>query len=145
MVALAVALGSALGAAARFALALALAAALGPAFAWGTLAANGLGSFLIGLYAAWTGPGGRRQASPAEAAFVMAGFCGGFTTFSIFSLEVVLKLEAGAWQAAAIFFAGSLAIWAVGIAAGHALGRRIAASRSARTGAAPDRCGPGRR
>jgi fluoride exporter len=90
----AVAAGSALGALARFLCSLALTGLLGPAFPWGTLAVNGLGSFLIGLYATVSEPGGRLRAGPAWRHFVIAGFCGGFTTFSIFSLETLLLVEA---------------------------------------------------
>jgi fluoride exporter len=126
-IAAAVAAGSALGAVARYGLSLWLIGLLGPGFAWGTLAANGIGSFLIGLYAALAGPGARVPAGPVQQAFVVAGFCGGFTTFSIFSLEAVTKAAAGAWVAAAVFVAASSALWVVGVIAGHRLGRRIGA------------------
>jgi fluoride exporter len=122
-----VAAGSALGAVARYGLSLWLIGLLGPGFAWGTLAANGIGSFLIGLYAALAGPGARVPAGPVQQAFVVAGFCGGFTTFSIFSLEAVTKAAAGAWVAAAVFVAASAALWVVGVIVGHRLGRRIGA------------------
>jgi fluoride exporter len=124
-VAAAVAAGAALGAMARHAVSLALLAGPGAGLAYGTLAANGLGSFLIGLYAALAGPAGRYVASPAQQAFVMTGFCGGFTTFSIFSLEALLLAQAGAWASAAGFVAGSAVVWAAAIAAGHGLGRRL--------------------
>jgi fluoride exporter len=97
----AVGVGSALGALARYLCTLAMVALLGPAFPWGTLAVNVLGSFLIGLYATVTEPDGRLRASPAQRQFVIAGFCGGFTTFSIFSLETLLLVERQAFGLAA--------------------------------------------
>jgi CrcB protein len=133
MVGLGVAVGAALGALARFGLSLWLLAALGPGLAWGTLAANALGSFLIGLYAAVKGPGARLPASAAQQAFVVGGFCGGFTTFSIFSLEVVTKAAAGEWRIAALFVGASVALWLAGVAAGHRLGRRLDAKRLGET------------
>jgi fluoride exporter len=107
----AVAAGSALGALARFLCSLALTGLLGPAFPWGTLAVNGLGSFLIGLYATVSEPGGRLPAGPAWRHFVIAGFCGGFTTFSIFSLETLLLVE--------------VALWLVSVWIGHRIGSRM--------------------
>jgi fluoride exporter len=128
-VAAAVAAGSALGAVARYGLSVWLIALLGPGFGWGTLAANAIGSFLIGLYAALAGPGARVPAGPVQQAFVVAGFCGGFTTFSIFSLEAVTKAAAGAWGAAGAFVAASALLWVAGVVAGHRFGRRIGARR----------------
>jgi fluoride exporter len=132
-VASAVAAGSALGAVARYGLSLWLIGLMGPGFAWGTLVANALGSFLIGLYAALAGPGARVPAGPVQQAFVMAGFCGGFTTFSIFSLEAVTKVVSGGWGLAGAFVAASALLWAVGVLAGHGLGRRIEARPRRRT------------
>jgi fluoride exporter len=72
-------------------------------------------------------------AGPVQQAFVMAGFCGGFTTFSIFSLEAVTKVVSGGWGLAGAFVAASALLWAVGVLAGHGLGRRIEARPRRRT------------
>lgn len=117
----AVGLGSALGSVARFLCSLWLLALLGPAFPWGTLAVNGLGSFLIGLYATLSGPGGRLRASPAQRQFMIPGFCAGFTTFSIFSLETLLLVERQAPGLAVVYVVGSLAIWLGAVWSGYRL------------------------
>lgn len=117
----AVGLGSALGAVARFLCSYWLLALLGPAFPWGTLAVNGLGSFLIGLYATVSGPGGRLRASPVQRQFMIPGFCGGFTTFSIFSLETLLFMERSEPALAALYVAASLAVWLIAVWLGYRL------------------------
>jgi CrcB protein len=122
---LAVGSGAALGSVARVATSLAMHALLGPGFAWGTLAVNVLGSFLIGLYATLTEPDGRLMASPAMRQFVLAGFCGGFTTFSIFSLETVFLAERGAWGLAALNVGLSSILWLLAVWIGYRLGVRI--------------------
>jgi long-chain acyl-CoA synthetase len=58
-------------------------------FPWGTILINVVGSFVIGLYAALTASEGRFAANPDARAFVMAGICGGYTTFSSFSLQTL--------------------------------------------------------
>jgi CrcB protein len=120
----AVAAGSALGAVARHLCSTALVAALGAGFPWGTLAVNVLGSFLIGLYAVPTEPEGRLLASPAMRQFVLAGFCGGFTTFSIFSLETLLLLESGHPALAGVNVVLSLCLWLPAVWLGHLIGLR---------------------
>jgi fluoride exporter len=115
----AVGLGSALGAVARYLLSHWTVAALGPGFPWGTLAVNVLGSFLIGLYATLTGPDGRLMASPARRQFFMSGFCGGFTTFSIFSLETLIMLERQDYGTAGANLGGSLLLWLLAVWLGH--------------------------
>jgi fluoride exporter len=122
---LAVAVGSALGAVARHLVSVAALAVLGPAFAWGTLSVNVLGSWLIGLYAALTEPDGRLMARPATRQFVLGGFCGGFTTFSIFSLETLLLFTGGRTGIAALYVTVSLAAWLGAVWAGHATGMRM--------------------
>lgn len=117
----AVGLGSALGALARFLCSLWLLALLGPAFPWGTLAVNGLGSFIIGLYASASGPAGRWRASPAQRQFMIPGFCAGFTTFSIFSLETLLLVESQAPGLAVLYVVVSLAVWLSAVWLGHRL------------------------
>jgi len=86
---LAVALGSALGGVARFTLSVGSVRWLGPSFPYGTLTINIVGSFLIGWIFAATGPGGRLEAQLTTRQFLMSGLCGGFTTFSAFSLETL--------------------------------------------------------
>ncbi|GGG28315.1 putative fluoride ion transporter CrcB 1 [Caldovatus sediminis] len=121
----AVAAGGALGSVARHLCSLGALALLGPAFPWGTLLVNTAGSFLIAFYAALTEPGGRLFAAPATRQFVMAGFCGGFTTFSIFSLESVrLASSAAPWLAGAYVLA-SLVLWLAAAWLGHLLAQRL--------------------
>jgi CrcB protein len=85
-----VAIGGALGSIARYWMAIGVARLTGPAFPWGTILINILGSFVIGLFAAATAPGTGRMAVPTDfRTFVMVGICGGFTTFSSFSLQTL--------------------------------------------------------
>jgi CrcB protein len=121
----AVAAGSALGALARYLCSVAAVALLGPAFPWGTLTVNVLGSFLIGLYASLSEPDGRLLASPAQRQFVMAGFCGGFTTFSIFSLETLLLVDRQEFGPAIIYVAVSVALWLVSVWIGYGIGSKL--------------------
>lgn len=122
---LAVALGSVLGGTLRWLASEALLHGLGPGFPWGTLFVNVTGSFAIGFYAAATGPDGRLFPGPAQRQFVMAGICGGYTTFSIFSLETIRLLEAGALRIAALNVAVSVTLWLVAVWAGFALATRL--------------------
>ncbi len=130
---LAVAAGGALGSVVRYLCSLGVLALLGPAFPWGTLVVNTAGSFLIGFYATLTEPDGRLFASPATRQFVMAGFCGGFTTFSVFSLETIRLAEAGALGLAGANLLGSVALWLAAVWAGHRLARRINRLRGRQT------------
>ena len=105
-----VALGGAAGAVARYQAGRLVTLLLGPAavsaFPWATLAVNVLGSFAMGLLAGWLARHGAAGALGAEQArlFVGVGLLGGFTTFSAFSLELMLLIERG--QAAqAMFYA----------------------------------------
>jgi fluoride exporter len=120
-----VGLGAALGSVARYLCALLSLLTLGPAFPWGTLAVNVAGSFLIGLYFTLTEPDGRLLASPATRQFVLAGFCGGFTTFSIFSLETLWLFERFGALIAGGNIVLSLVLWLAAVTAGHRLAVRI--------------------
>lgn len=92
---LAVALGGALGSVARFWLTDVMTHLIGPRFPWGTLLVNVLGSFVIGLIAGLTLTPERLGWHPAVRVFLMTGFCGGFTTFSAFSLQALELLREG--------------------------------------------------
>ena len=133
----AVAAGSALGALARFLCSIALTGLLGPAFPWGTLVVNGLGSLLIGLCATVSGPAGRFPAGHLWRHFVIAGFCGGFTTFSIFSLETLLLVEARAISLAGAYVMGSLATWLVLAWVGCRIGAKLNYTGDSRFSDAP--------
>lgn len=118
-----VAIGSALGGMARFWMGLVVAALTGPRYPWGTLLINVLGSFLIGLVAA-AGMPTARFGLPVEArVFLMVGVCGGFTTFSSFSLQTFELLERGEPLAALGYTLGSVVLCVLGTWMGMALGR----------------------
>ena len=82
-----VALGGALGSVCRYALSAAIARAASEVFPIGTLVVNVSGCFIIGLFATLTGPEGRALVPPDVRQFFMVGVCGGYTTFSSFSLQ----------------------------------------------------------
>jgi CrcB protein len=98
-------LGGAIGSIARFWGSNFVAQHFGEAFPFGTLVINVTGSFLIGFFATLTGTEGRWLVSPAFRTFFMIGLCGGYTTFSSFSLETLNLARAGEW-----LYAGANAI-----------------------------------
>ncbi len=110
-------LGGALGAGARHLTGRATLALFGPALPWGTLAVNLIGGLAMGLLAGWLG---RAAAAETWRLFLGVGVLGGFTTFSAFSLDVVMLAERGQ-AGAAIGYAlvsvtGSIAALAAGLA-----------------------------
>ena len=121
----AVGIGSGIGAVARYLCSLGLIALLGDGFPWGTLAVNIVGSFVIGLYATLTEPDGRIFARATTRQFVLAGFCGGFTTFSIFSLETLRLAEAGNLTLASVNVAVSVVLWLAAVGAGFRMAQRL--------------------
>lgn len=126
-----VALGGALGACTRYLLGLTMIwlwpqGTLAAGLPAGTFAANVIGSFVIGFVAASMIRDGRLGATPARRQFLIAGFCGGFTTFSIFSLELLHLIETGAFVMAGAYLGASLACWLLAVALGARLGRSIA-------------------
>ncbi len=82
-----VALGGAIGSVARLWLGAQVTLLTGLGFPWGTILVNIIGSLVIGFVATLTGPNGRVVVPVNAQAFVMVGLCGGFTTFSAFSLQ----------------------------------------------------------
>jgi CrcB protein len=88
-------LGGALGSLARYWAAEAVAGLLGSTFPWGTLFVNVTGSFVIGLAAGGMVGSARLPEVPFVRHFVMMGICGGYTTFSSFSLQTLMLIQAG--------------------------------------------------
>ena len=115
-----VALGGALGSMTRFWLAALVAEILGPQFPWGTIFINIVGSFVIGFFGTFSGPGGRLVASFNVRAFVMVGICGGFTTFSAFSLQTLDLARESRWLQAGGNVLMSVVICLLAVWAGHA-------------------------
>jgi fluoride exporter len=92
-----VALGGAIGTTGRYFLSGVVARLIGETFPWGTLVINVTGSFIIGFFAALTGPDGRLYVSSTGRQFFMTGICGGYTTFSSFSLQTLNLMNDGEW------------------------------------------------
>lgn len=118
-----IAIGGAIGSVARFWCAVVAARLVGEGFPWGTLFVNVLGSIVIGFFAAIVGPDGRFVASTVAKQFVIVGICGGFTTFSAFSLQTLDLMNRGEWLYAGANIVGSVvlclfAVWLGHIAAG---------------------------
>jgi len=116
-----IAIGSGLGGIARFWFSGVAARLTGGTFPWGTIAINVLGSFVIGLFAMLTGPDGRLFVSSTTRQFVMVGICGGFTTFSSFSLQTLNLLNDGEWAQALGNIGGSVVLCSTAVWAGHAV------------------------
>lgn len=117
-------LGSALGGMARYWTYCLIARAAGGTFPWGTLMVNVVGSTFIGWFAALTAPEGRWLVPVAARQFVMVGICGGFTTFSSFSLETLRLVNDGEWGKAVFNAAASLVLCLAGVWLGWTIGRR---------------------
>lgn len=90
-------LGGALGSMARHWSNGAIALLAGVGFPWGTLVINVLGSMVIGFAAASMNADGRFPTGDGARQFVMVGLCGGYTTFSAFSLQTLALLQGGQW------------------------------------------------
>ena len=107
--------GGAIGSALRYGLALFVQRSLGASWPFGTLAANIIGSFIIGCtYELLVA---KELFSEEVRLFTMIGLLGGFTTFSAFSLETLLMFQEGDWLLAGLYVALSvigclLAVWA---------------------------------
>ncbi len=124
---LAVALGGALGSVVRFWVGgwvggAKLFGTVAQTFPLGTLLVNISGSFLIGLIAAFTNPEGGYPASPTFRTFLMVGICGGYTTFSSFSLQTLNLVQEGQWLYAGANIALSVVLCLVAVWLGHTAG-----------------------
>ena len=114
-----IALGSALGGMARYACSGLVAGWLGDGFPWGTILINIIGSFVIGAFATWTGPEGRVLVANDLRLFVMVGLCGGFTTFSAFSLQTLSLVQDGQILRAGLNVVASVSLCLIAVWLGH--------------------------
>ena len=92
-----VGIGGALGSITRFWLSGLIAQRFGESFPVGTLVINITGSLVIGILAAMGMPEGRIYLQPGVREFLMIGLCGGYTTFSSFSLQTLNLANDGEW------------------------------------------------
>ncbi len=115
-----VALGGALGSVARYWLSGVVARQIGETFPWGTILVNVSGSLVIGFFATLTGPDGRILVPASfRQQFFMLGVCGGYTTFSSFSLQTLNLVEDGQWLPAAVNIVLSVVACLVAVWLGH--------------------------
>lgn len=116
--------GGAIGTLARYAISV-LALPISRDLPWGTIAINVIGSFTIGLFGTLTLTHGRYPASENIRLFVMIGVCGGFTTFSSFSLQTLDLLRGGAMGRALFNVVASVVLCVAAVAGGHLLAARF--------------------
>jgi CrcB protein len=119
-----VAIGGALGGVSRFWLSGLVAARFGETFPWGTLVINITGSFLIGIFAALATPEGRldSQSRVFVTQFLMIGVCGGYTTFSAFSLRTLQLMQERQWLYAGANVILSVVLCMIAVWLGYLLG-----------------------
>ena len=114
-----IAAGGALGSVARFWVSGIVAHRFGETFPFGTLLVNVSGCLIIGFFSTLTEPDGRLLVNPGLRQFFMAGVCGGYTTFSSFSLQTLNLARDGEWFGAGANAIGSLVACLVAVWLGH--------------------------
>jgi CrcB protein len=117
--------GGGLGSLARLGVSGFIANRFGQTFPWGTLIVNISGSLMIGLFATATGPEGRWMAPASFRQFFMLGVCGGYTTFSSFSLQTLNLADDGQWFKAGGNAVLSLVLCLAGVWLGHVLAMEL--------------------
>ena len=117
-----VALGGGMGAMGRYGLGQFTLRTLGADFPYGTMAANILGGFLMGLLAGWLTT---KSDGESVRLFLGVGLLGGFTTFSAFSLEAWQMIEQGRYSAFAIYAGGSVVLAILALAVGLFMARQV--------------------
>jgi CrcB protein len=105
---IAVACGGALGSVTRYLVGIGSGKLFGIDFPWGTLIINITGSFLIGLFVGMFAT--RWDLPQAARVFLTVGICGGYTTFSTFSLDAYYLMERGQAVAAGAYMVGSVVL-----------------------------------
>jgi CrcB protein len=124
-----VAFGGALGSVARFGCSSLIAQRFGETFPLGTLVINVVGSFVIGAFATLTGPDGRVLTSGDMRQFVTVGLCGGYTTFSSFSIQTLSLVQDGQYARAGLNVVGSVVLCLGAVWLGHVAGAAANAVR----------------
>ncbi len=114
-----IAAGAALGGVLRYFFSGVAARLAGETFPWGTLFVNVTGCIVIGFFVAFTSPDGRLLVPAHLRLFVITGLCGGYTTFSTFSLETLRLLQDREWAYAGANIAASLLLCLAGVWAGY--------------------------
>ena len=122
-------LGGGLGTLARWGISGLVARQWGETFPWGTLVINVSGSFIIALFAGLTEPGGRWMAPVSLRQFFMVGICGGYTTFSSFSLQTLNLAQDGEWFKAGANAVLSLVLCLVAVWLGHMLSMQLSSAK----------------
>src|SRR5258708_35034087 len=121
-----VTVGSALGGLLRYAISrLILSFDVSIGFPIGTVLINVIGSFVIGYFGTLTLHSGRFPASDNVRLFVMVGICGGFTTFSSFSLQTFDLIRSDAWGRALANVALSVVLCLTAVSARHRLAQHL--------------------
>lgn len=121
-------IGGGLGSVARWLISSWIARSIGETFPWGTLLVNVSGSLVIGAVAALTGPEGRWLAPASFRQFFMIGVCGGYTTFSSFSIQTLLLLQDGQGAKAVANIVGSVLFCLLGVWLGHSIALYLGSS-----------------
>ena len=111
--------GSALGGVARYGCSVLAARAFGAGFPWGTLLVNVSGSLAVGFLATLALAEGRLPLSVEARLFLVVGVCGGFTTFSSFSLETLNLARDGEWFGAGAYILCSVLLCLLAVWVGH--------------------------
>ena len=117
-------LGGAIGSLARYLVSV-LTLPISRELPWGTIGINVAGSFLIGFFGTLTLAHGRFPVPESLRLLVMVGFCGGFTTFSSFSLQTLDLLRTGAFVRVGINIIASVALCVCAVGVGHLIAARF--------------------
>jgi fluoride exporter len=126
-----VALGSAIGGVVRYWTAGFIDSRAGQSFPWGTLIINITGSFAIGFFATLTAPEGRWLVGSYARNFFMIGLCGGYTTFSAFSLQTLALAQEEEWLYACANIILSVLFCLLSVWLGHVFAEVINAGKGA--------------
>lgn len=118
-----IALGGALGTSLRYGIGVGMERWLPPTFPFGTLAANVIGSFLLGVVMSSVGD---REIVGVQWKLVLGvGVMGGFTTYSSFNLDMIELAEQAEWGKAGLYLGGTLLVCLLAGLGGLVLGRSI--------------------